>query len=216
MATPLNGQDIITKFNLFCGDQSELSTSDELDLLNKQYDDVLNSRVWEFLKKTSSGTIQTDGTTAWITLPSDFRFFVENNEKTDNSSTTYNNAAQKVVFVGPNYTPYQIVNFSDRRQFRNSSGYAYADIANNKIVFTALPSDYTYEFDYIGNWDALTLATYPIFPADFHDMLYQMMCIDSVIINLVEKANSYAPENREAAKEAMKKLCYYNSQLSLN
>ena len=216
MPTPLNGQTIVNKFHLFCGDQSELSTQDELDLLNKQYDDVLNSRVWNFLKKPTSGSISTDGVTAWITLPTDFRFFVENNEKTDNASTTYNNASQKVIFVGPDYTPYQLVNWSDRRQFKNTSGYAYVDLANNKIVFTSLPCDYTYEFDYIGNWDAIELNTYPIFPGDFHDMLYHAMCVDSNIINLVEKANSYAAENKKSVDDMMQKLCYYDSMFSLN
>lgn len=212
----MTGQELLNKFHLYTGDQSELSTTDELDLLNKCYDDVMQRRPWEFLKKTASGSISSDATSSYITVPTDFRYFSENNQKTDNSSTTYNNASPKVIFVGSNYTPYQIVNFSDRRQFLNQSGFAYLSLVDNKIRFTAPPVDSTYEFDYIKQWDELALDTEPIFPSDFHDMLYQMMAVDSVIINLFDRARSYAVENQNAADDAFKKLCYYNSMLLQN
>ena len=216
MSTALTGQTIINRFHLYTGDQSELSTQDELDLANKVYDDILNTRPWEFLKTSASGTISTDGVTSWITLPADFRYFIENNQKTDNTQTIENNASSKVVFIGPNYTPVQIVNFSDRRQFRNTNGFAYPDIANNKLVFTWLPTETTYEFDYIKNWDALTLVTSPLFPADFHDMIFQLMAVDSVIINLFDRAHSYAAENQKASDDMLKKLCLWNSYLTFN
>jgi hypothetical protein len=216
MASPLTGQQIINKFHLYTGDQSELSTQDELDLLNKVYDDVLNTRPWEFLKKSVSGSILTDAIGAYIPLPADFRYFIENNQKTDNADTTFNNASPKVIFVGPNFTPYQIVNYSDRRQFRTSSGFCYPDLANNVIRFTVAPTESTYEFDYIYNWSALTLATSPLFPADFHDMLYQLMSVDSTIINLFDRAHSYAPENQKAADDMMRKLVYWNSMQTFN
>ena len=212
----MNGQQIIDKFRIYVGDQSELSSQEELDLLNNVYQNVMQDRPWEFLKKTVSGSIQTDGITSWITLPYDFRFFIENNEKTDNSSTSYNNASPKVVFIGPNYTPIQIVNFSDRRQFRNTSGFAYPDIVNQKLVFTWLPTETTYEFDYIYQWAELTLTSSPIFPADFHNMLYQLMAVDSVIINLFDRSHSYAAENQKGADKLFKALCYWNSLQTFN
>lgn len=216
MSTALTGQTIINKFNLYIGDQSELSTADELDLLNKVYDDTMNQRQWSFLKSSVAGTIDVTNGVATITPPEDFRYFCENSLKTDNSYTVSNNASPKVIFVGPSYAPYQIVNWSDRRQFRNISGYCYYDATIGKIVFTTVPPDLEYEFDYIRNWDDLTLATSPIFPADFHDMLYQAMCVDSVIINLFDKARSYAKENQAAYDDMYKKLCYYDSQFTLN
>lgn len=212
----MTGNDIINKFHLYCGDSSELSTQDELDLLNKVYQDVMNQRPWEFLKSSASGTIQTDGVTSWIILPYNFRYFIENGEKTDNSQTIYNNASPKVVFIGPNYTPVQIVNFSDRRQVRNTSGFAYPDMANQKLIFTWNPTDTTYEMDYIKSWEALTLTNSPIFPEDLHDMLFQGMAIDSVIINLFDRSHSYAKENTDAYNDMLKKLFYYNSQLTFN
>jgi hypothetical protein len=212
----MTGEQIIDKFHIYTGDQSELSSQEELDLLNNVYQNVMQDRPWEFLKKTVSGSIQTDGITSWITLPYDFRFFIENNEKTDNSSTSYNNASPKVVFIGPNYTPIQIVNFSDRRQFRNTSGFAYPDIVNQKLVFTWLPTETTYEFDYIYQWAELTLTSSPIFPADFHNMLYQLMAVDSVIINLFDRSHSYAAENQKGADKLFKALCYWNSLQTFN
>src|ERR1035437_491659 len=104
MSTPLNGQTIVNRFHLYCGDQSELSKQDELDLLNKCYDDVLNQRPWSFLKTSATGTILTDANGAYITIPTDFRYFIENTLRTDNSETVYNNASPKSVFVGASYT----------------------------------------------------------------------------------------------------------------
>lgn len=223
MSTALTGQTIINKFHLYVGDQSELSTDDELDLLNKVYDDVMNRRPWSFLKKTASGAISFDGTNYYVTLPADFRYFIEDNQKTDNADTTYNNASQKVVYVGVNQVPWQLINFSDRRRYMNqkagtgSSGFCYPDIANNKLIFCAKPDDTSYyEFDYIYNWPSLDLNSSPLFPADFHDMLYQLMSVDSVIINLFDRSHSYAVENQNAADDMYKKLCYWDSMQTFN
>ena len=202
---------------MYVGDQSELSTQDTLDLENKIYDDILNQLPWEFLKKVATGSILQDANGYYITLPYDFRYFIENNQRTDNSIGMDNNAVAKVVFVGSNYVPYQIVNFSDRRQFRATGGnYCYPDIANQQIRFFQTPADTTYEFDYIYNWPALTLITSPLFPADFHDMIYQGMAVDSVIINLFDRSHSYAKENQMAYNDMLSKLKYWNSLQTFN
>jgi hypothetical protein len=213
----MNGQQILDKFHIYTGDQSELSSAEELDLLNNKYQDIMTDRPWEFLKKAAAGSLVFPGDgTAYITLPADFRYLVENNQYTDISRSIQNNANAKVVFIGPNYTPYQVVNFSDRRQYRTSSGYCYIDIVNNKIIFPVAPTDTTYEFDYIYRWADITLLTSPIFPSEYHSMIYQMMAIDSVIINLFDRSHSYAKENTEASMNALKKLRYYNSTLINN
>lgn len=213
----MTGQDIINKFRIYTGDQSELSSQEELDLANKVYNDVLNEIPYEFLKKSASGnlTVIGDGT-ATITPPADFRHFIENNTWTDNSQPILNNASPKVIFIGVNFAPYQIVNWSDRRQYRNASGVCYYDAVNKLIVFPAVPPELSYEFDYIYQWLPLTLVTSPIFPADMHDMIYQGMAIDSVIITLFPRANSYAVENTKAYNDMLKKLKYYNSNLIMN
>ncbi len=221
MSAPLTGQDIINKFHLYTGDQTEMSTEDELDLANNKYDGILSNRPWNFLKTSAVGnltpSVDAQGNQiAVLTLPDDFSMFIENNEKTDNASTTYNNASQKVVFVGPNYTPYQIVNWSDRRQFRGSSGFCYPDLANNQLVFTSLPPDLSYEFDYIKTWDAITLTTSPVFPARFHNMIYQLMAVDSVIIELFDRSHSYAKENQQGADELLSQMKYWDSMQTFN
>ena len=213
----MTGQDILNKFHTYTGDQSELSTAEELDLLNNVYQDILSERPWEFLKKVATGTlaVQSDGS-ATATLPSDFRYFIENNQYTDISRQQYNNAVGKVVFTGPNYTPNQIINYSDRRQFRTQSGYCYVDIVQNKLVFPVAPSDLTYEFDYIYRWSDIGLNDSPIFPSEFHYMIYQLMAVDSVIINLFDRSHSYAKENQEGAAVNLKALRYWNSMLIAN
>jgi len=214
--TALTGQDILNRFHLYTADLTELSTEDELNLLNKVYDGVMGDRPWSFLKTSATGSISQTGNEYYITLPTDFRYFIENNQYTDNSSSTYNNATPKVIFVGDDYTPVQLINWSDRRQFRNNNQYAYKDVASNRVVFCGTPSGSTYELDYIRNWDDITLATSPLFSADFHDMLPQLMAIDADIINLSEKARSYAPENQKAADDAMKGLRYLDSMNTFN
>jgi hypothetical protein len=212
----LISSEIISKFHLYVGDQSELSSTDELDLLNNVYQGVMQDRPWEFLKKSISGSILNDGTVSYIPIPADFRQFTEDNSKTDNTYEVNNNASPKVIYTGSTYTPVQIVNWSDRRQVRNTSGFAYLDSANSRIAFTWLCPDSTYEFDYIFQWPELTLTTSPLFPADFHNMLFQLMAVDSVIINLFDRAHSYAAENQAGATRLMKALCYYNASLQLN
>lgn len=212
----MTASDIIAKFHLYIGDQSELSSDDELDLLNKVYDDVLAMQPWEFLKKSATGTILSDSIGYYIPFPADFRAFVENNEKTDNSETIYNNAAPKVVFTGPNYVRNQIVNFSDRRQYRNSSQYCYPSWTEKKIRFFVQPVDTIYEFDYIIQWTPLGINDSPIFLADQHSILFFLMCVDSVIINLFDRSHSYAVENKNSADAGIKVLQYWNSQQTFN
>lgn len=212
----MTAQEILNKFHLYIDDNSEMSSDDELDLLNKVYDDLMTDRTWEFLKKTATGSILTDSIGSYITLPSDFRYMAENNQTTNNADSTDNNASQKVVFVGSSYTPYQMINFSDRRQYRNSGGYCYVSLSEGKIRFTATPIDTTYEFDYIYKWPALDISATPVFPSEFHHILYHLMAVDSVIINLFDRAHSYAVENFNSADDIKKKMILYNSLQTFN
>lgn len=209
--------EIITKFHLYCGDQSELSSDDELDLLNNVYGNVLQDRPWEFLKSNATGAITVSNGVATIPLPENFRIFAENNNYTDNQTEIRNNASPKVVFVGQSYEPYQIVNYSDRRQYRNQAHYCYVDPVLKAIVFTALPSDTSlYDFDYIFQWDDLAIGDTPIFPADFHNILFSLMCVDLEIINLFDKTHSFAVQNQAAADKGMKAMQLYNANLLFN
>lgn len=209
--------EIITKFEEYTDDLTELSSAQELALLQKIFNKVWNDRQWEFAKASASGTFAL--TTPNIAKPSDFGHFLENNQTTDNSVSVDNNASPKVIFIGSAYTPYQIVNWSDRRQFRNQTGYAYLDLPNSGISFTATPTATDiYEFDYKKLAPTLitstALSTY--FPADFHDMLYHGMAVDDDIILRFPKAQSYAPDNQAKFDAYLNSMRLWNANLQLN
>ena len=213
----MTAAEIIAKFELYVDDSTELSAGEELDLLNKMYQKVCSDRPYEFLRKVATGTQSTS--VPYVSLPADFGYFAENNTYTDNSVSIDNNAAPKVVFIVKSgaYTPYQIVNFSDRRQYDNQEGYAYLDIANSRLCFTKQPTTaYNYEFDYIAFPATLTLTDTPSFPARFHDVLVHLMAADSMIIQMFPKAQSYAAENQAKANSIMADMQYYNAQLNLS
>jgi len=209
----LTAQQIIENvFRLYVDDTSELSSAEELSLCNRIYKKICAKKPWEFLKKNATGTFA--GTI--IALPADFLYFAENNQYTD-ISQEQGVSASKVIFVGTNYSPYRIVNFSDRLQYRNKDGYAYLDLANNQIVFTTIPSaGTTYDFDYIKIPSDLALGDSPIFPSIFHDMIGYGMASDDFSILLFEKAKSYQRENEIKFQQGLQDLEYYNSNLRMD
>lgn len=206
-------QDIVTDiFELYLDDTSELSSDQELDLADRIYKKVCRFRPWEFLKTSQTGTLSTS--VPYVSLPANFAFLAENNLTTDNSVSIENNASPKVVFVGTSYRPYQVVSYSDRRQYLNKDGYAYLDLVNSRLVFTLQPTVAdSYEFDYVKVPDTLTLITSPVFPSDFHPMIGYGMAVDGFIIQLFDKARSYAIENQAKYQSYMDDLSYYNAQL---
>lgn len=210
----LNGADIITKFELQVNDVTELSSQEELDLLNDKYHDVCMERQWEFLKKKATGALALDGTTGlyYITIPTDFSMFVENNMYTDNTMGVDNNAAPRVIFVGAAYAPFQIVNFSDRIQYRTQSGVCWYDPEAGKIFFPVAPSDVSfYQFDYIKVPADLALNTTPVFPNRFRKMLWFAMATDNDILQLSPKATSYAADNRAKYADTLEKMEFWNA-----
>lgn len=199
--------EIITKFELFMDDSTDLSSDEELALLNKIYYKVCMERPWEFLKKSHAGTTTTDD---YIALPSDFGYLTQNYNHTDSSYE----ASRPVVFVGSAYTPYQVVSWSDRRQYRDKSGYCYIDITNSRLYFTLNPgTGLAVEFDYASTPTALALSDTPIIPARFHDMLYHGMCVEDNIIQQSDKAKSYAQENQQKYKSYFDDMCFWNANL---
>lgn len=208
---------LITDFELQVNDVTELSSSEELSILNRVYQKVCADRPWEFLKTSSSGTMSGSGIDGYyITIPSDFGYFYDNNTYTDNTISAQNNASPKVIFIGSNRTPYQIVNYSDRVQYLGKTGYAYVDLVNSKIYFTGTPVSTTYLMDYIKIPPLLTTSDYPIFNGRFHDILVFGMAVDNEIIQLSPKAQSYAPENQVKYNEYLKDMQYHYSQMINN
>jgi len=205
---------VITQFELQVSDITELSTSEEFVVLNRVYNKICNFRPWEFLKTSASGSILSDVDGYYITAPDDFAYFANNHNNTEDYIST---ETPKVIFIGSNYEPYTIVNWSDRRQYRNKAGYAYYDIVNSQIRLTGSTiSGSTYEFDYIKTPTTLISGLTPIFPARFHDILVYGMAVDDAIIQLSPKATSYAQENQAKYQSILDDMSYWNANLLMN
>lgn len=211
--------EIITDFELQVNDVTELSSTEELDLLNEKYQDICNKKEWEFLRTFVAGTMSSDSVGYYITPPDDFGTLAQNNAYTDNSIGIENNAAPKGVFVfnsSGTQTFVQMINFADRRQYVNRGNFCYYDVGNNKIRFTGNPGSTSYEFDYIKVPPQLALADYPVFPGRFHKMLKYAMAIDNDILQLSPKATSYQQENAGKLEEKLSDMEFWNSGLILN
>lgn len=203
----MTAQDIITKFELQMDDSTDLSSDEELYLLNKVYRKICSDRPWEFLKKAYVGT--TSGSVPYISLPSDFQYITQNYNYTDSSYE----ASRPVVFIGSSLSPYQLVSWSDRRRY-SAGGYCYLDIANNRLYFTSQPSaGQSIEFDYVASPTTLTLADTPVIPERFVDMIYHAMCVEDNVIQQSDKAKSYAQENQQLYKSYFDDMCYWNANL---
>lgn len=186
--------DIITKFGLYFGDDTSLSSVEALDLLQKKYDDVLQSEEWEFLKKEATGSVS--GTD--ITQPADF------DRLTSDQS----------IYLGTGLSQRQQIPFEQRRNWNNQKGYFYYDARQSKFVFTSSESD-TYSFDYIYTPPALdTVSSNPVFPTRFYDMLYHSMLLDADIINLSDKARSYASLNKSMYEAGLADMKSWNKKIS--
>lgn len=206
----MNTTEIIAGFELLVDDTTELSSTEELALLNKWYQIVCDDRPWEFLKKEASGTM---ATTTTITVPSDFGYFVENRLMTDNSDNFDQNA--KPVGILLNGIKWlQIIDFSSRKQYINRDGFAYYD-ARQGTLTTTYPqaSGATYSFDYKAVPSDLTAGQSPAFPSRFHQMLCHAMAADDMIIQLFDRNRSYAKENSAQYFSYLQSMSAWNANL---
>jgi hypothetical protein len=149
----------------------------------------------------------------YITVPSDFAFFIENYQYTNNAISPQTNASPKVIFISTAKNPYQIVNYSDRRQYLGSTGYAYLDLANSKIVFTGTPTSTSYDFDYIKVPAVLTASDTPAIPTRFQSILPFGMAVENDIMQLSPKATSYSPENQAKYNSYLLDMASWNANL---
>lgn len=204
----MTGQQIITAFELQVSDLTELSSTEELALLNKVYKKALSQKPYECTKKTASGTVSTS--VPYVSLPADFLFMVAN---ADHTSRGYY-GQRPVVFVGDDFTPYEVVSWSDRRSVRTDTNKCYIDIRNSRLYFTVQPTQaLLYEFDYHAFPDDLTLNTSPIIPSHLCWLFVHLMATEDFIVQLSDKAKSYAPENQAMAASFQADLDYWNANL---
>lgn len=210
----MTGSTIITQFELQVDDITELSSSEELIVANRVIRTIYNDRPWEFLKKEATGTVSS----LTADVPADFAYFVENYKYTNNAISTQINKTPIVIFVGTALTPYYVVNFSDRKQYQNSNGYAYYDARQNTITFTGTPNinGSSFSFDYVYVPDDITTATSPVMPARFHDIVVFGMSVDNDIMQKSPKATSYAAENQMKYENVKKQMEWWNANLQMN
>lgn len=199
---------IIVKAQLYLDDASELSTQEFSDLFDKMYRKVNSSRPWEGTKKQGADTTSTS--LQYVPLETDFLFLTQNANYTDSSE----GASRPVVFRGTSYKEYEVVSWSDRRQYRNSDAHAWIDYPNLRLYFSKIPTVVeTVEYDYHSQMPALATSASPWFPAEYHDVIYHMMCADDFVIQQSDKAKSYKSENEKMAQDYLEEMAWWNSQL---
>jgi len=157
----MTGEQIINNFRTKVDDSSELSQSQELELLNEIYDEVLSSRKWDFLKTKSTGTLSGNK----IQLPVDFNGFVGNFKKQRNAGYTV--AVWISETSGARGVAYPIVS---KQNFPQDEDRRLAFVENGEIVLSRSFSG-TFEFDYSLKWPQLALDTEPLFASQFHKIL---------------------------------------------
>lgn len=204
----MTGQEIITAFELQVSDLTELSSTEELTLLNKVYKKEIGTKPLEITKKEATGFLST--TVPYISVPADFNFLVANHNYTDRGEY----ANLPVIFVGTNGDRYHVVSWSDRRQYLHDGKAAYLDVRNGRIVFTVQPNEASaYSFDYHAIPDSLTLNTSPIIPSHLCPIFAHLMATEDFVLQLSDKAKSYANENMTLAKSYRDDIALWNSNL---
>lgn len=204
-------EQIIEEFEGLVDDTTELSTAQEILLADKVYQKICDDRTWELLKKEGSGTMLS---TTTITVPSDFANFVENLNLTNNSQWQDYDAKPVGIFINGTDKLLRIVNWDDRRQYANTDGYAYLDLAAGLIRTTyAQPSSATYSFDYKYAPTALIAGATPVIPSRYHSMIAYGMAVDDLAQQIFDKARSYADQYRAEYFGYMSRMALWNANL---
>jgi hypothetical protein len=208
MATPLTGQQIIERFELYTDDTTDLSSDEELILANDKLRLVYMEQPWEFLRRKKAGVIESDGK---ITLSSDFDEFLEN----FSDDAAYGEPVMKVVYIGSQKAPYLVVPMGQRNA-NSFSNVCWIDPSDGKINFAQSPGvGASYEYDYKTSPDDITVSTSPKIPAEYHPMIVFSMLIDEDIIKKSEKARSNMQDNAVQYQRYLKNLKLRDARFKL-
>ncbi len=206
MATPLTGQQIIDRFELYTDDTTDLSSDEELILANDKLRLIYMEQPWEFLRRKKSGSVESDGR---ITPPTDFDELMENYSE----DPTIGEPITKVVYV--DRSPYLVVPMGQRNA-NNYSNVCWIDPTDGKINFAQSPgSGAAYEFDYKTSPDDITVGTSPKLPPEYHPMVVFSMLIDEEIIKKSEKARSSMQDNFVQYQRYLKNLKLRDARFKL-
>ena len=208
MATPLTGQQIIERFELYTDDTTDLSSDEELILANDKLRLIYMEQPWEFLRRKKTGVVESDGK---ITVPVDFDELMENYSE----DPTISEPLLKAIFVGRQRSPYFFVPMGQRNanQFSNV---CWIDPSDGKINFAQSPgTGASYEFDYKTSPDDIVVGTSPKLPVEYHPMIVFSMLIDEDIIKKSEKARSNMQDNAVQYQRYMKNLKLRDARFKL-
>lgn len=206
MATPLTGQQIIDRFELYTDDTTDLSSDEELILANDKLRLIYMEQPWEFLRRKKSGVVESDGK---ITPPADFDELMENYSE----DPTIGEPITKVVYVGR--SPYLVVPMGQRNA-NNYSNVCWIDPTDGKINFAQNPgAGAAYEYDYKTSPDDIAVGTSPKLPPEYHPMVVFSMLIDEEIIKKSEKARSSIQDNAVQYQRYLKNLKLRDARFKL-
>ena len=194
---------IIAQFNLQIDDTSDLSSDEELAILNRVLRRVYEHQDWGFLLRDATGTTSTSN--QYVSLPSDF----------SHCPTTWNAAGEpgQWLYVGTARQPYRIVPQRDKESYRGQENVAYVDRYNGRLAFCAAQtSAQSYELPYVSTPADLTATSEtPSLPAKFQDALVYGMCVDSWVIQQSDKARSYLAESQSQYEDALRRLSAWDA-----
>lgn len=181
----MTAQQIITQFRIYADlEVGDISSAEELALLNASYTELQVSRLWNWLKKFTALSFTGDV----ATLPADFR------------SLSYD----RTVWHNQ-YTQYPIRSYDERRGTTVGFHLDGNTIIKNGIDGTGL------ELDYIRSAPVLTLSDTPLFASAYHDMLARHMASRLDINEQMEKGRTYASENLSIYNDYYKRLVLEDS-----
>lgn len=192
--------DIISKFDTYTDDMSELTPGGKLDLLNNKWHWLQRQRKWQWTIRQAQVLI----VNGVILLPGDFRGLLPNeNENSFNYPHTF--------YVGNNFYP--IYRSSQRNRYRDLP---YLDTVNKTIVVPAASGiTGTASFDYFAWMPNLEEDTDldDYLDEQYQHILYYKMATEHSIIDQSEKARSYAPENNTLATEILEDMELEDAEL---
>lgn len=196
--------EILEQFNLQTDDQSSLSDTESLALLNRVLRKIYNTRAWAFLEKTHSATVSNKE----FALPSDYQYIVETYDDGGGAPAPYLFQDTQLIRVIP---------FTEKRNYTRGDTdpniqYAYIDLRQDKVVILSSAYDgLTVEMDYIYSPTDLTTSGSPAFPSRFHSIVPHLMAYEFDIIDQGEKGMSYAGENNSLANTYLEDMIYWDT-----
>jgi hypothetical protein len=193
----MNGQNIQDRFDVLVDGLSELGASEKLELANRIYRRVVNVRLWEEFRATTTVVPASNS----VTLPADFKAFADN-------ETGLGTPYKHVLWQGTTVHP--IVRMAERKKF---SSFTYYNKATGKLVTPNALEGKSLDLDYYKTYTALTISSSPVFQAEHHDILPYLMAVEHYAIDQSERGRSKAGEYQAAADEILENMEYDDSQL---